>query len=274
LFAIDDSRQRKPTRDGMGPLVAVGGIHVPGDQVRQLELALDALCEATGFPPGEEFKWSPDKRSWQYSNLKWDERDEFNLTALRTAREAGATGIVVMADTTKAQADSTARSHEEDVTRMFLERAQNHLPHATTAIVVADRPGGGRQAESDFLAASLAALRTGTTYTQLDRLALALSTDSKISRLLQLADVLTACATGFVAGESKYAPRIFTDGVLPILRSDYGCIGGRGLKIHPDLRYGNLYHWLFGDEMFVRYQNGIPLPHTRFTAYQQSGDVA
>jgi hypothetical protein len=59
-----------------------------------------------------------------------------------------------------------------------------------------------------------------------------------------------------------------------MLRSDYGCVGGRGLKIHPDLRYGNLYHGLLDDEMFVRFQGGFPLPSSRFTAYRESADVA
>jgi hypothetical protein len=119
LFAIDDSKQNKPTRDGMGPLVAVGGVHVAGDAVRDLELALDAFCKVTGFPDGEEFKWSPDKESWEYQNLKFGPRDAFNLAALRIAKEAGATGIVVMEDITKRQTDATAPSHEMDATRMF-----------------------------------------------------------------------------------------------------------------------------------------------------------
>ncbi len=274
LYAIDDSKQKKPSRDGMGPLVAVGGVHVAGDQVRDLELALDALCKRTGFPDGEEFKWSPDKKSWEYSNLKFGRRDEFNLAALKIAKEAGATGIVVMEDITKRQADAKAPSHEVDVTRMFLERAQNHLGSETHAIVIADRPGGGRKAEAEFLSTALTSLRGGTSYTKLDKLALALSTDSKLSRLLQLADVVTSCATSFVAGEDQWSPLIFREGVLPLLRSDNGCVGGRGLKIHPDMRYGNLYHWLLGDEMFVRYQGGYPLPSTRFTAYRESADVA
>jgi len=59
-----------------------------------------------------------------------------------------------------------------------------------------------------------------------------------------------------------------------LLREDYGCKGGRGLKIHPDLRYGNLYHWLLGDEAFVRYEGGIDLPSKRFTCYRKSGDIA
>jgi hypothetical protein len=41
---------------------------------------------------------------------------------------------------------------------------------------------------------------------------------------------------------------------------DFGRIGGLGLKIHPDFRYANLYHWLLGDSHFVRYQSGYPLP--------------
>jgi hypothetical protein len=275
LFAIDDSEQRRPTRDGMGPLVAVGGLHVPGEQVRGLELSLDALCREFGFPPGEEFKWSPSKGTWERQNLLAERRDEFNLRALALANDAGARGIVTMADTNASIAVEGAKTHEEDVTLMFLERAQACLPGGRDAIIVFDRPGGDRRKETDFLAATLSAVRAGTSYTALDRLALAVSTDSKLSRLVQLADVVTACSTSFVAGEPRYSPKIFNDGVLPLLREDYGVVGGRGLKIHPDFRYGNLYHWLLGDEHFVRYQMGFPLPDTsRFTAYRESPDVA
>ncbi|HZK50776.1 MAG TPA: hypothetical protein VFD47_04340, partial [Actinomycetota bacterium] len=69
-------------------------------------------------------------------------------------------------------------------------------------------------------------------------------------------------------------PESSRKGILPLLREDYGCKGGRGLKIHPDLRYGNLYHWLLGDEAFVRYEGGIDLPSKRFTCYRKSGDIA
>lgn len=274
LFAIDDAKQSKPTRDGMGPLVAVGGLHVAGDRVRDLERALDERCRSAGFPDGDEFKWSPDRNSWEFANLKAGPRDEFNLAALDLAKRADATAIVVMEDTTKSQADSTAPSHEVDVTRMFLERAHSHLGVGTHAIVIADRPGGGRKAETEFLASALATLRAGTTYATLDRLALAVSTDSKLSRLLQLADVITSCATSYVAGEARWAPKIFREGVLPLLRSDNGCVGGRGLKLHPDLRYGNLYHWLLDDERFVRHPKRIRLPSTSFSAYREGPDVA
>jgi hypothetical protein len=77
-----------------------------------------------------------------------------------------------------------------------------------------------------------------------------------------------------VAGEAKFSPAIFEDGILPLLRTDSGCKGGRGLKIHPDFRYGNLYHWLLHDSHLVRYQSGISLPSKRCSCYRESADVA
>src|SRR4051812_33178397 len=86
----------------------------------------------------------------------------------------------------------------------------------------------------------------GTAYSALARLALAVATDSQLSRLVQLADVVTSCTASIVGGERRFAPKVFEAGVLPLLRRDYGCVGGRGLKLHPDYRYRNLYHWLLG----------------------------
>lgn len=157
---------------------------------------------------------------------------------------------------------------------IFLERAQASLGRDRHALVVFDRPGGGPQAEFHFLSKTINRIRAGTAYTKLDKLALALAADSKLSRLLQLADVVTSCSRAFVSGETTWSPQIFNEGILPILREDYGCKGGRGLKIQPDLRYGNLYHWLLGDTYFVRYQQGFPLPSTEFTAYHESPDIA
>lgn len=241
LFAIDDSAQPNPTRDGMGPLVAVGGLHAAGDKVRELETALDALCLEVGFPPGEEFKW-PGKKSWMRTELVSTARADFFLRALAIAREVGATAIVTMEDTSKRLASTKSQTHEDDVTMLFLERAHSHVSAGEQALVVFDSPGGNRKADLEFLASCMDTMRLGTAYTKLDRLALALSTDSKLSRLVQLADVVTACSTGFVAGEHKWSPSIFKNGVLPLLREELGRKGGCGLKIHPDARYGNLYH--------------------------------
>jgi hypothetical protein len=135
LFAIDDSAHSKPTRDGMGPLVAVGGVHVPGDQVRELEHGLDELCADYDFPAGEEFKWSPHRKSWMHKSLVGADRTDFFMDALRLAHGAHAVAVVVMADTTKNMAAKASQTHEEDVTQLFLERAHNQIPDGGHALV-------------------------------------------------------------------------------------------------------------------------------------------
>jgi hypothetical protein len=36
--------------------------------------------------------------------------------------------------------------------------------------------------------------------------------------------------------------------------------GGIGLKIHPDYRYANLYHWLINDTDWYKRNSGISIP--------------
>jgi hypothetical protein len=163
----------------MGSLVAVGGIHVPGSTVRSLESELEALCVESGFPPDEEFKWSPER-----------------------ARGAGVTATVVVEDKGRRPAIPSSRTAEEDVVTLALERADNHLRNiGTTAIVVMDRPGGSRKHEDRFLANCMDKLKNGTQFVAMERLALVLTTDSKHLRLLQLADVVVASTLARVAGE-------------------------------------------------------------------------
>ena len=273
LFAIDDSSQRSPTRDGMGPLIAVGGVYIPGDEVSGLQAALDDLCVRTGFPVDEEFKWSPPRGSWMRDKLNGNERVTFFLEALSLAANAGASAIVVIEDT--ARKPASAETHTESVTKLFLERAHNHVAHEQSAIVMFDRQGGTHSTDVAFLTSCMDKIRSGTEYTKLDRLAFAVSTDSKLSRIIQLADIVTSSTTSFVAGERNWSPTVFREAVLPILRQDYGRKGGCGLKLHPDFRYANLYHWLLDDKSFVRYQAEVcSLPSKRFSCYQESPDVA
>ena len=275
LFAIDDSAQKKPSRSGMGPLVAVGGVRIPGENLRALEVGLDELCAENGFPRGEEFKWSPGRRDWMYRNLVEDSRTQFFLDVLKLARDLGSRAIVVIEDTKRKMARVESRSHEEDVTALFLERADTDLGYGGCGLIVFDRPPGNRKSEAEFLAGAIERIRAGTGYTELDKLALALSSDSRLSRSLQVADIVTASTTAYVSGESNFSPPVFEHGVLPILCEVSGCKGGRGLKIHPDFTYGNLYHWLLGDEILWRGTVGIPLPSTtQCNAYRASPDVA
>lgn len=272
LFVIDDSTQNKPTRPGMGKLVAVGSIHAPGENVRDLESDLEALCKKTGFPDGPtgEFKWSPGKELWMHKGLVNVDRTKFYKRALKLAREADCTVMVMMEDATKKPAN-VGKTPEQDVVLMFLERVQAVLESwpARAGIVLADRPSAE---EDKFLLACLEVLQQGTDFTVPVNVAFnVVATSSHLVRLLQLADLVTSCSVAFVSGEPKWSPPIFQK-ILPMVRTEYDRKGGCGIKIHPDFRYRNLYHWLFGDEDFVRYQTGWPLPE-KARSYFSSADT-
>jgi len=249
IFA-DDARQSRPSREGVGQLVAFGGIYVPGGSVANLENKLAKLCDSVGFPPGEEFKWSPDKESWMYSNLQDKKREEFFIEALKLARKKQVKAIVAIEDKRFGQA-TDAETHELDVAYLFLERAEMCLSHASNdGIVIVDRPGGGKK-EENRLRLKYQELRVkGTDYVKLRHIALpVLTAPSTHVRLLQLADVITSCTTACVAGEKRYAPRVFRYIKKLLLRRPdrRGNVGGVGLKIYPSHKYVNLYHWLLGD---------------------------
>ncbi len=129
-------------------------------------------------------------------NLVREDRRDFFLAALALAAEYAVKAIVVLEDTSRGQADTTAANAEDDVVRLFLERANNYLYPDGRGIVVADRPGGhGQEDEDRFLERCVAALRSGTRFVQLDRISLTLTTPSHNARLLQLADVVTGATT-------------------------------------------------------------------------------
>lgn len=272
IFFADDARQNRPTRPGMGPLVAAGGIYVPGDGVRSLEIDLTGLCTDFGFPPGEEFKWSPRPGSWMHGELTKERRQGFLIDAVRLAAAKKACAMVVIEDTNCAPATGHYRTHEEDAAALMLERVNwclrrretDGIITGTDGIIIADRPGGARGDEDKFLATCLEALQSSTLYVTPTRIALnVLSTPSHLIRLIQLADVVCSCTTAVVAGETSFSPPIF-EHIRPLLHSELGRIGGVGLKLHPDFRYVNLYHWLLGDGHLIRGSRGISLPDPRY----------
>jgi hypothetical protein len=71
----------------VGSLVAVGGVHVPGDHVRELEIGLDAPCAEFVFPVGGVFKVVRAARgSREHAGLVLAHRGGFNLCALALVR--------------------------------------------------------------------------------------------------------------------------------------------------------------------------------------------
>lgn len=265
FFFIDDAGQPKPSRPGMGPLVAVGGVHVPDESIRGLEDSLDALCAANHFPPYEIFKWSPGRELWMHKGLVRANRQQFFTNVIELTKEKGAKAIVIIEDTNSKTATGVDNS-ELDLIQLFLERAHHHLgSRGCEGVIIVAQPSGDRKAESKFLADCLDSLKSGTDYVKPDRIALnVLSTSPRFIRLLQVADVITSCTVAYVSGESQFSPPIF-NAIRPMLVSERGRIGGFGLKIHPDFLYANLYHWLLGDtqmtkggEIYLFPQPGLP----------------
>jgi hypothetical protein len=275
LAFIDDVKQSKPTRPGMGPLVGVGALLVPCEVLLQLEHGLYQLGVDSQFPvndhKGSEFKWSPGKELWIKENLTGTAREEFLLNVVRSLHRHKATLIVVLEDRKYDVADSASTNHEIDVTRLLFERINHFLAAAKeNAVVVHDRPSGGRGDENDFLTASIEMLREGTRFVNFDRIALnPLCTQSRFVRLLQAADVAIGCVAAYVSGEEKYSPVVFSS-LLPLFNKGPKRIGGFGLKIHPEHIYVNLYHWLLGDTT----NSGEPLPRIRKPHAEKPAHIA
>lgn len=94
IFFVDDSMQKDPSREGMGELIAIGGLYVPSDEIANLERDINTLCHRYNFPNGEEFKWSPGKNLWMRKNLIDSDREKFFVELINLVSTANATAIV------------------------------------------------------------------------------------------------------------------------------------------------------------------------------------
>jgi hypothetical protein len=273
IFA-DDSTQNNITKSEMKPLIGLGGVHISAEKIGDIEIEINELCNEYNFPEGEEFKWSPRKDSYMHSKIIEEDRVNFYEGLFKISLKYNVKAIVVASDNDCGFADSSSTSHDEDVTTMFLERAdQLFSSYNRRGLVIIDKPGGGAKQDKDFVSKCLETLERGTSYVKFNSIPLPVMTaDSKHIRLLQLADVVIGCCLARVAGEKKYSSEIF-DLIKPILRKRDGRIGGVGFKIHPDTLYRNLYFWLLGDKFIMRGFNfGYDLPQQGYLYYDNPGE--
>lgn len=259
LFA-DDSYQTKPTRQGLGPLVAIGGFSIPAELVGDVSRLIDDACNTAGFPTGEPLKWSPRRGSWMRDHLLGDDRVRLFSEVLEVLKNHQAAASVIIADA-NAEPATGASTPEADVTTMLLERVDLQCRRRSSqCFVVVDRPSGGRSDEEAFLSDCLETIQTGTTYVKPERiLHNVLSAPSRLSCPLQAADLIVSSTLAVVAGETRFAPEVFKM-IKPILDHDGSRIAGFGLKLHPDHRLANLYHWLLGELCFWKANTGLPMP--------------
>ncbi|MFT7542722.1 MAG: hypothetical protein ACI9K5_003702, partial [Gammaproteobacteria bacterium] len=263
---------KKPSRIALRPLVGTGGFSVDSSELNSLEASLDSVSKDAGIPGRQEFKWSPGRNLWMRDGLVGDDRVRFFERIIATLADHGASATVVASETDCAQA-TDASSPELDVTTLFLERAHNQLlSEATSGVVIVDRPGGGRKDEDKFLSDCVTAAECTSTYVRPQSFAVnVLCGSSDHVRCLQAADVIASCSLAFIAGESQFSPGVFA-AIRPLLRrNSLGFVGGTGLKLHPDMRLMNLYHWVAGDESYARGMSGISLPSLAYNYYEDNG---
>jgi hypothetical protein len=188
-------------------------------------------------------------------------RRDFQIAVLNALSEHDCRAVFVAEDAGCTPAESSSTTPEIDVVKLLIERVDWFLSHAGShGLIICDRPGGDHRAEESFLLDCLETLRTGTDCLTPDRIVMSVLTSPfRLSRILQAADLITSCTLAYVTGESNFAPPLFPH-LSPLFIRESGRTGGVGVKLHPFLKYGNLYHWLFGDEHYVRGNAGHPLP--------------
>lgn len=264
VFFADDSIQ-KGAREGMGSIVAIGGIFVEESALRPLSSTIDEIAIEFGVPKEEEFKWSPRKGTWIHSNLHAETRTACYLKILQAAVDHKVRGIVVCWDT--GQTTLKGEKAFNKCVDFLFERMAVHLEKQdATAILVADRLGGGKDQEERFLSDFVYRVQNGTEYVVPDRILLnVLTTSSHLVRHLQLADLVTGITTSMVCGQYKYANPLFKSVKSILIQNHLGTIGGTGLKLFPDDLL-NLYHHVLKENTFWRVGAGmgISLPYPKY----------
>jgi hypothetical protein len=252
IFFADDSAQRTCRRGGMGPVFGVGGVLIEESAIQPLGKTLDDNAIRFGIPKGEELKWSPAKKSWIRENLQ-AERTNCYQQALEAAANHRAKVIVVCNDTGRTGHDPD-QAFQTCLTYLIERLNMNLKNRDSRALIVADRPGGGKTQEDKFLSYFLRTVQEGTEYVLPSRLMLnVLTTPSDMVRHLQLADIVTGVVTAVVAGNDAYAGALFPY-IRPLFITNRpGGIAGTGLKIIPDSTRGdslvNLYHWVLSERL-------------------------
>jgi len=274
LFFADDSTQ-KSVRKGMGKLIAFGGVIIDEGHLRPLSAGIDAVAESFGVPEGEELKWSPKKKSWIYSNLIGEERQNCYSAILETALEYETKAIVIVWDTER----TTLKGNDafEKCVSFLYERLSVHLEKTDSlGLIIADKPGGSHKEDEAFLENFIERTNSGTKYVPPDRIGLnVVTTPSHLLRHLQLADLVTGITTAMVAGSYKYARSLF-EFIKPMFIQNYfGCVAGTGLKLFPD-ELTNIYHWVLGEDTFRRVgmNSGWSLPDKKWPYAENEFEIA
>lgn len=260
-----DGTQQKGVRDGMGQLVSLGGIFVDAQALRPFAAAVDQIATVFGIPKGEELEWSPHEDAWIHQNLVGEDRTNCYRQVIEAARDLDVRALVVVWDTGR-----TILQGEKVMAKCLnyvLERISMYLATRNdSALIVADRPGGGNKQEDELLPNLVERVQEGTQNVVPDNVVLnILTTPSHLTRHLQAADLVTGITTEMVGGQYDTAAPLF-DLIRPMLiTSHFGTVGDTGLKLFPE-ELVNLYHWVLGEEAFSKagHNGGFGIPNSEY----------
>lgn len=263
LFFLDDAVQSKPTRAKLGKLVSVGGLAIHEDNIQSLCRDLDKTCKLFGFPDGPQgrFKYSPGRELWMRTGLVEEERSRFYGAVLDSVTEHKGKALVVCVDSTCGAANPGSASSEDDVVKLVVERIEGICKRdKENGLIVFDRPPGGAGERDAFLERCFETLQSGTSFVQPQQILVPpLASSSHLCRPLQIADLIVSATTARIAGESNHSKPL-VEKLLPLYDKPHDCIGGWGVKLHPDKKLRNLYHWIFGDQRARKGINSSPYP--------------
>ena len=257
VFA-DDSEEREPRRHGLGHLVGVGAVLFPETSLLDYTEGIRSLRMELGVPPEVELKWSPPGGSWLKTGDGNAIRTPLRKRMLTLACDLRARSLTVVWDRGSLEwsVPDTRRAvlkYLYDKVSLCLEGLDDH------GVVIADEPGGGLGDHKAWLAETLPLTDEGTDYTKPARIVLPITTaPSHHIPHLQLADLVASATTAAIAG-NRYALELKPELVALAHRNFYGRIGGAGLTLWPpELR--NLFHWVCGDDVYIRSGTGAQLP--------------
>lgn len=225
--------------------------------MRELERSLDLLCREAGFPASDtgRFSWVPEPDQWMSDNLLGDDRTDFFLRILQVLIDSSCKSIGIIRDTeVQSDVDETS-DFRKDIPRQLLERIHDLCDEA---VVVVGRPV--LNVDNSFLLAGTESRRNAAE--PANRIALSgLSAPLASVRLLQAAELVVSATLSYISGEETHSPELFPS-IKRLVCEEMFRKGGVGLRIHPESRFANLYHWLLGDEFYGRGMGGVgyPLP--------------
>ena len=262
LVFIDDSEQVKPRRRGLGPLLALGAVIVPEDQVAGYADDLSRIKADIGMPPTEEVKWKPPKNSF-LATAGGDVVSTLRLRMLEAAAARQIKTAVVTLDHGKAYASRSKSDAGREILKWLYERITMHLAdNNDIGIVIADKPGGGHKEDSRWLAETLRLTNDGTEHVAPDRIVMPIVTvASNHVPHLQLADLVVAATTAALAGHA--AGLALGPALLRLAHKNaWDLAGGAGIVVWPTTNLANLLHWAFGEGAYAKVAKnaGVTLP--------------